>query len=54
MKTPAPSPRRPQDARSAKILKAVRDARKDALKSARMHGVPIIYLRDGRLVRERP
>ena len=41
-------------ARTAKILKALRDARKDAVKSARMHGVPIVYLRNGRIVRERP
>jgi hypothetical protein len=42
------------DARTAKIMKALRDARKDAVKSARMHGVPIVYLRDGKLVKERP
>ena len=41
------------DTRSAKILKALREARKAAVKSARMHGVPIIYLKNGKLIRER-
>jgi hypothetical protein len=52
-----PRPRsqpRPKSARAAKILKALRDARQDAVKTARMHGVPIVYLRNGRIVRERP
>jgi hypothetical protein len=39
--------------RSARILKSARDARKAAVKSARMHGVPVIYLKKGKLVRER-
>ena len=43
----------PLDRRSAKILKSLRDARKAAVKSARMHGVPIIYLKNGKLIRER-
>jgi hypothetical protein len=51
--TPTPKPR-PLDARTGKILKALRDAREDAVKSARMHGVPIVYIRNGRIVRERP
>jgi hypothetical protein len=42
------------DHRSAEILKALRDARKEAVKSARLHRVPIVYLRDGKLVHERP
>jgi len=42
------------DPRSAAILRALRAARKEAVKSARMHRVPIVYLRDGKLVRERP
>lgn len=41
------------DARTARILKALREARKAAVKSARMHSVPIIYLKDGKLIRER-
>lgn len=55
MKTKAAQPKSRQlDARTVRILKALRDARKEAVKSARMHGVPIIYRRDGKLVRERP
>ena len=42
------------DARVAEILKALRDARKVAVKSTRMHGVPIVYMKAGKLVRERP
>ncbi len=41
------------DPRTAKIIKALREARKLAVKSARMHGVPIIYLKNGKLIRER-
>ena len=41
------------DRRSAKILKALRQARKSAIKSARMHGLPITYLKNGKLIRER-
>jgi hypothetical protein len=41
------------DRRSARILQSARDARKAAVKSARMHGVPLIYLKNGKLVRER-
>jgi len=41
------------DRRSAQILQSARDARKAAVKSARMHRVPVIYLKNGRLVRER-
>lgn len=40
--------------RTIKILKALRDARKQAVKTARLHGVPIIYEKDGKIVRERP
>jgi len=40
--------------RAAKILKSLRDARKVAVKSARMHQVPVVYLQAGKLVRERP
>jgi hypothetical protein len=41
------------DSRTAKILKALREARKTAVKSARVHGVPIVYLKNGKLIRER-
>jgi hypothetical protein len=43
---------RPQE-RAAEILKSLRDARKVAVKSARMHRVPVVYLKAGKLVRER-
>ena len=39
--------------RSAQILQSARDARKAAVKSARMHGVPVIYIKNGKLIRER-
>lgn len=42
------------DGRTADILKSLRDARKMAVKSARMHRVPVVYLKAGKLVRERP
>jgi hypothetical protein len=41
------------DARTAKIIKALREARKLAIKTARMHGVPISYIKNGKLIRER-
>jgi hypothetical protein len=41
------------DRRSARVLQAARDARKAAVKSARTHGVPLIYLKNGKLIRER-
>ena len=44
----------PEDSRSADILRALRDARKDAVKRARLHGTRIVYIRDGKIVRERP
>jgi hypothetical protein len=50
--TPKRAPVR-TDRRSAQILRSARDARKAAAKSARMHGVPLIYLKNGKLVRER-
>jgi hypothetical protein len=55
MKTPAAktAPRLIPSARSAAILAALRDARKSAIKAARMHGVPVVYLRAGILGRER-
>jgi len=55
VKTPAqqPKPKRPS-ARDAKILRSLRNARKIAVETARQHGTPIIYLVDGKIVRERP
>ena len=35
------------DGRTADILKSLRDARKIAVKSARMHRVPVVYLKAG-------
>lgn len=40
--------------RAAKIMKSLRLARKTAVTAARLHGTPIVYLQDGKLVRERP
>lgn len=40
------------DARMAKIIKALREARRVAIKTARTHGTPIIYRKNGKLVRE--
>jgi hypothetical protein len=40
--------------RAAKILKSLRNARKDAIETARQHRTSIIYLQDGKLVKERP
>ncbi len=45
--------RRKLSPRAAGILKAARDARKTAVKFAKMHKVPMIYMRDGKLIRER-
>jgi hypothetical protein len=42
------------DAMTKLILAALRRARADAVKTARMHGTPIIYLHDGKIVREHP
>jgi hypothetical protein len=39
--------------RAASILAALRNARKSAVKMAKMHHTPVIYLRAGTLVRER-
>ncbi|HEX2101281.1 MAG TPA: hypothetical protein VHF69_11480 [Candidatus Synoicihabitans sp.] len=41
------------DARTADILTALKDARKSAVRSAKMHQVPVVYLRGGTIVRER-
>ena len=40
--------------RAAKILKSLRNARKNAVEIARLHRTPIVYMQDGKLVRERP
>ena len=39
--------------RAKTILSALRDARKSAVKTAKMHNAPVVYLRAGVLVRER-
>ena len=41
------------DARTADILASLRDARKAAVKSARLHRAPMVYLRGGDLVKAR-
>jgi len=45
---------KPLNPRAAKIMKSLRNARKSAIKTARLHGTAIVYMQDGRLVRERP
>ncbi len=55
LKPPSPKPKRvSQDPRTAKIMKSLRNARKAAVKTARLHRTPIVYLQDGKLVREWP
>jgi hypothetical protein len=55
MKTTSPKQTRARlNPRAAKILKSLRNARKQAVKTARLHRTPIVYLQDGKLVRERP
>jgi hypothetical protein len=56
MKTTAarkPTARKP-DAITKLITASLRSARADAVKTARMHGTAVIYLRDGKIVREHP
>ena len=54
MKTLTAKQKKPRiDPRTAKIIKALREARKLAIKTAQMHGVPISYLKNGKLIRER-
>lgn len=40
--------------RTVKILKSLRDARKIAPHPARLHRVPFIYMKNGKLIRVRP
>lgn len=40
--------------RAAKILKALRESRRAAVEAATIHRTPIVYLQDGKLVKERP
>lgn len=42
------------DAATQDILRALRRARNAAARTARMHKLPLIYLRNGKIVRERP
>lgn len=41
------------DARTAEILTSLRDARKSAVKSARLHRTPVVFLRAGKVVKAR-
>ena len=41
------------DARTSGILASLRDARKSAVKTARLHQTPVVYLRAGNLVKAR-
>lgn len=55
MKTSSPESTRPaKGSREAKILKSLLNARKQAVKTAKLHGTSIVYLKDGKVVRERP
>lgn len=47
-----PSPRA-GDPRTVGILASLRDARKAAVKSAKLHGMPVVYLRGGNVVKAR-
>jgi hypothetical protein len=40
--------------RAKKALVSLRAARREAVKQARLHGTPIVYLQDGKLIREWP
>ncbi|MEO6002340.1 MAG: hypothetical protein ABIZ04_06285 [Opitutus sp.] len=56
MKAPAAkSKSRPSvaDTRTTGILAALRDARKAAIKSARLHRAPVVYLLGGTIVKAR-
>ena len=49
MKTAQTKQKKPRlNGRVKKILASLRAARKDALKTARLHGTSIVYLRDGK------
>lgn len=48
-----PKARKP-DAMTKLITAALRSARSDAVKTARMHGTAIVYQRDGKIVTEKP
>jgi len=52
--TPKSAPRPKAEATTKIITDALRQARRDAVKQARMHGTPIVYLRQGKLVSEHP
>ncbi len=53
MPTAKTTKRASMDARTASILAALRDARKVAVKTARLHNTPVVYLRAGKLVKDR-
>lgn len=43
-----------QDPRAAKILQSLREARKQAVEIARQNHAPIVYMVDGKIVRDWP
>jgi hypothetical protein len=55
MKAAAPKiqKRATRDSRTSGILASLRGARKSAVKTARLHQTPIVYLRAGTLVKTR-
>jgi Tfp pilus assembly protein FimT len=42
------------DAMTKLISASLRNARSDAVKTARMHRTPVVYLKNGKIVSERP
>lgn len=50
-----PKPKQPkQDDFSRAVSRSLRRAGKQARKVARMHGTPVYYLKDGKIVAEKP
>jgi hypothetical protein len=49
-----PESRAEMSPRAKKIMESLVAARKEAVKQARLHGTPIIYMQDGKLIREWP
>lgn len=48
------SPEAKTDALTTLITASLRKARTDAVKTARMHRTPIVYLKNGKIISERP
>lgn len=42
------------DAMTQLITASLRSARSDAIKTARMHRTPVVYMKNGKIVSERP